>query len=188
MATMFAAIYPELVGSIALVGCYACKKWKPDWPHGQRPADFEKMIKLLEENWGDFGDFVAVRMPSVASDQNEIEFHNRLFVQSGSPSTAIKITRLNHDLDIRPILPSVPHPSTVVYGPTVRAGSCACASAWGAAANVEMAIAVAIAAVVKFSFISGFLRYFDIGFTSCARTYQRLRFGLLRDEFRRPPH
>ena len=115
MATMFAAIYPELVGSITLVGCYACKKWKPDWPHGQRPADFEKMIKLLEENWGDFGDFVAVRMPSVASDQNEIEFHNRLFVQSGSPSTAIKITRLNHDLDIRPILPSVQAPALVLH-------------------------------------------------------------------------
>ena len=115
MATMFAAIYPERVSSITLVGCYACKKWKPDWPHGQKRADFEKMIKLLEENWGDFGEFVTERMPSVAEDQNEIDFHNRLFVQSGSPSTALKITKLNYELDIRPILPSVQAPALVLH-------------------------------------------------------------------------
>ena len=115
MATMFAAIYPERVSSITLVGCYACKKWKPDWPHGQKRADFENMIKLLEENWGDFGEFVTERMPSVAEDQSEIDFHNRLFVQSGSPSTALKITRLNYELDIRPILPSVQAPALVLH-------------------------------------------------------------------------
>lgn len=115
MATMFAAIYPERVSSITLVGCYACKKWKPDWPHGQKRADFENMIKLLEENWGDFGEFVTDRMPSVAEDQNEIDFHNRLFVHSGSPSTALKITRLNYELDVRPILPSVQAPALVLH-------------------------------------------------------------------------
>ena len=115
MATMFAAIYPERVSSITLVGCYACKKWKPDWPHGQKRADFENMIRLLEENWGDFGAFVTDRMPSVAEDQDEIEFHNRLIVQSGSPSTALKITRLNYELDIRPILPSGQAPALVLH-------------------------------------------------------------------------
>jgi class 3 adenylate cyclase len=115
MATMFAAMYPELVSSLTLVGCYSCKKWKPDWPHGQRRADFEKMVKQLEENWGDFGEFVTDRMPSVANDQTEIDFHNRLFVQSGSPSTALKITRLNYELDIRPILPSVQAPALVLH-------------------------------------------------------------------------
>lgn len=115
MATMFAAIYPELVSSITLVGCYACRKWKPDWPHGMKRAEFEKMIKLLEENWGDFGQFVTSRMPSVAKDQTEIDFHNRLFVQSCSPSTALKLTRLNYELDIRQILPSVQAPALVLH-------------------------------------------------------------------------
>ena len=95
MATMFAAMYPEHVSSITLVGCFACKKWKPDWPHGQRRAEFEKGIQILEESWGDLGEFLTARMPSVAEDQTEIDFHNRLFVQSGSRSTALKITRLN---------------------------------------------------------------------------------------------
>lgn len=78
-------------------------------------AEFEKMIKLLEENWGDFGQFVTSRMPSVAKDQTEIDFHNRLFVQSCSPSTALKLTRLNYELDIRQILPSVQAPALVLH-------------------------------------------------------------------------
>lgn len=115
MATMFAAIYPELVDSIALVGCYACRKWKPDWPHGFRRAEFEAMVKLLEENWGDFHEFMKLRAPSVADDPKEVEFHNRLFVQSGSPSTALKLTRLNYELDIRQILPTVQAPTLVLH-------------------------------------------------------------------------
>ncbi|MCA0872290.1 adenylate/guanylate cyclase domain-containing protein [Seohaeicola saemankumensis] len=115
MATMFAAIYPERVNSIILVGCYACRAWKPDWPFGFRRAEFENMVKILGENWGDFRDFLALRAPSVANDDVEIEFNNRLFVQSGSPSTAVNITRLNYELDIRPILPSVQAPALVLH-------------------------------------------------------------------------
>ena len=115
MATMFAAIYPEMVNNVTLVGCYACRKWKPDWPHGFRRAEFEKMVSLLEEKWGDFEEFLRSRAPSVAKDQAEIEFHNRLFVQSGSPSAALKLTRLNYELDIRQILPSVHAPALVLH-------------------------------------------------------------------------
>lgn len=114
MATMFAAIYPELVSSITLIGCYACRKWKPDWPHGFRRAEFEKMMKLFEENWGDFTSFLELRAPSAARSQEEIDFHNRLFLHSGSRSTALKLTRLNYDLDIRPILSSVQAPALVL--------------------------------------------------------------------------
>ncbi|WP_108861483.1 adenylate/guanylate cyclase domain-containing protein [Ruegeria sp. Alg231-54] len=114
MSTMFAAIYPERVSSLTLVGCYACRKWKPDWPYGMRQADFEKMMKILEESWGDLGEFLAMRMPSVAHDPAEIAFHNRLFLHSGSPRTAAKITRLNYELDMRPILPSIQAPTLVL--------------------------------------------------------------------------
>lgn len=115
MTSMFAAIYPERVSSVILVGCYACRKWKPDWPHGFRRAEFEKMLSMLKDTWGDFQSFLAMRAPSVAGNQEEIDFHNRLFVQSGSPSTALNITNLNYELDIRPILPSVQAPALIIH-------------------------------------------------------------------------
>lgn len=125
MATMFAAIYPERVNNIILVGCYACRAWKPDWPFGLRRADFENMVKLLTENWGDFRSFLALRAPSVANNEDEIDFNNRLFVQSGSPSTAVNITRLNYELDIRPILSSVQAPALVLHSSNDRVVSLA---------------------------------------------------------------
>ena len=115
MSTMFAAMYPERVSSLTLIGCYACRKWKPDWPYGMRRADFEKMVKILEQSWGDLGEFLTMRMPSVAHDPEEIAYHNRLFLHSGSPRTAAKITRLNYELDMRPILPSVQAPTLVLH-------------------------------------------------------------------------
>lgn len=115
MTMMFAAIYPERVNSIILAGCYPCKAWKADWPHGRRQAEVEKDIENLRENWGDFGDFLKSVAPSVADDPDEQAFINRLLVQSGSPRTAINITRLNNELDTRPILGSVQAPALILH-------------------------------------------------------------------------
>ncbi len=115
MTTMFAATYPERVSSIVLVGCFPCKAWKPDWSHGLKRADFEKDIEDLGQNWGDFDDFFRSVAPSVCDDPQEQAFMNKVIVQSGSPGSAIKITRLNYEMDIRPILPAVDAPALVLH-------------------------------------------------------------------------
>ena len=115
MTTMFAATYPERVSSIVLAGCFPCKAWKPDWPHGLKRAAFESDIDDLNVNWGDFGGFLKSAAPSVSDDPKEQAFINKLLVQSGSPGSAVKITRLNYELDIRPILPVVDAPALVLH-------------------------------------------------------------------------
>jgi class 3 adenylate cyclase/pimeloyl-ACP methyl ester carboxylesterase len=115
MTMMFAAIYPERVSSIILAGCYPCKAWRPDWPHGRRRGEVEADINKIRDNWGEFTDFLEAVAPSVSHDPDEQAFINKLLVQSGSPSTAINITRLNNDLDTRPILSSVQAPALVLH-------------------------------------------------------------------------
>ena len=115
MTTMFAATYPERVSSIVLVGCFPCKAWKPDWPHGLKRADFEGNIDDLKQNWGDFRSFFESVAPSVSDEPNEQAFMNKLLVQSGSPSSVVKITRLNYEIDIRPILSAVAAPALIIH-------------------------------------------------------------------------
>lgn len=115
MTTMFAATYPERVSSIVLVGCFPCKAWKPDWPHGLKRAEFETDIEDISRNWGNYDSFFRSVAPSVSDDPYEQAFMNKLIVQSGSPSSAIKITRLNYEMDIRPILSSVDAPALVLH-------------------------------------------------------------------------
>ncbi len=115
MTTMFAATYPERVSSIVLAGCFPCKAWKPDWPHGLKRADFESDIADLSHNWGDFGSFFKSHAPSVGDDPKERAFINKLLVQSGSPSSAVKITRLNYEMDIRPIISAVDAPALILH-------------------------------------------------------------------------
>lgn len=115
MMTMFAATYPERVSSIVLVGCFPCKAWKPDWPHGLKRAEFEADIEYIGRNWGNYDSFIKIVAPSVCDDPKEHAFINKVFVQSGSPSSAIKLTRLNYELDIRPILSAVDAPALVLH-------------------------------------------------------------------------
>lgn len=115
MALMFAATYPERVNSLVLFGCRPCRAWKPDWPLGQRRAEFEKGIEEEIDNWGDFRSFFEVIAPTVAHDPDELAFFNRLIVQSGSPRTADRLTRLNYEHDVRVLLPSVRAPTRVIH-------------------------------------------------------------------------
>ena len=116
MTTMFAATYPERVSSIVLNCCKPCKAWKPDWPHGLKRAEFESDIDDMNQNWADHGaSFLKTVAPSVSDDPKEQAFMNKLLVQSGSPGSAVNITRLNYELDMRPILPAVDAPALVLH-------------------------------------------------------------------------
>ncbi len=69
----------------------------------------------MRQNWGDTAEFLSERAPSVCEDPAEQAFVSRLLVQSGSPGTAVNITRLNYELDIRPILSAVHVPAQVLH-------------------------------------------------------------------------
>ncbi|GGH20838.1 Pimeloyl-ACP methyl ester carboxylesterase [Cribrihabitans marinus] len=115
MTTMFAATYPERVSGVVLIGCFPCRAWKPDWPDGRKRDAHEADMSNLRNSWGDFSDFFREVAPTVADDPQEQAFMNRLLVQSGSPSSAVAITRLNYEIDIRALLPSVQAPALVLH-------------------------------------------------------------------------
>lgn len=114
MSTLFAATYPERVRALILYGAFAKRLRSHDYPWAPTRFDREKWIRQLEAGWGD-----AVELDTLApSAANDAAFR-RWFAAYGrlsvSPSAAVTLARMNTDIDIRAVLPSVHVPTLVMH-------------------------------------------------------------------------
>ena len=113
MTCMYAATYPERTSSIILYGSNPCAAWKTDWAHGNRRGDFEKYIDELIATWGGTWKFERFSKELVASPE-EVEVWRRMLINAASPSSAEAISRLNYEIDVRPVLSSITAPALAI--------------------------------------------------------------------------
>ena len=59
--------------------------------------------------------FLAERAPSIADDEEAIEWYTSYLVRGASPSAVAAITDMNEEIDVRPVLPTVRVPTLVLY-------------------------------------------------------------------------
>jgi class 3 adenylate cyclase len=109
MSMLFAATYPERTRALVLYGTYAhYLTWVLS---GERLRNF---IELIERGWGT-GDTVEFFMPSKMPDQAFRREWGRRERQGASPAAAIALTRMNSEIDVRPILPVIRVPTLVLH-------------------------------------------------------------------------
>jgi class 3 adenylate cyclase/pimeloyl-ACP methyl ester carboxylesterase len=109
MSMLFAATYPERTRALVLYGTYAnYLTWVLS---GERLQNF---IQLIERGWGT-GDTVEFFMPSKMSDEAFRREWGRRERQGASPAAAIALTRMNTEIDVRPILPAIRVPTLVLH-------------------------------------------------------------------------
>ena len=114
MACMFAALYPARATSLILYGCFARMAWAPNYPWGTKSGDFEDSLDRVTKSWGepyDFGDWA----PSAAKDPAAREWYAAFMRYSLSPTEMVRLSRLNYEIDIRAILPSVRQRTLVLH-------------------------------------------------------------------------
>jgi len=109
MSMLFAATYPERTRALMLYGTYA---HYPTWVlSGERLQNF---IDVIERGWGT-GDTVEFFMPSKVSDKAFRREWARRERQGASPAAAVALTRMNTEIDVRPILPAIRVPTLVLH-------------------------------------------------------------------------
>jgi pimeloyl-ACP methyl ester carboxylesterase len=114
LAVLYAATYPERVTALVTTGIFAYRKWAPDYPWAQTREERERYVDQLERNWGVESDIQRIA-PSAAGDP---EFARRLaayFRQSASPGDAAGLLRMNTEIDIRSVLPTIRVPTLVIH-------------------------------------------------------------------------
>jgi class 3 adenylate cyclase len=112
LSVFFAATYPERITALALYGAFAKRLWSPDYPWAPKPDDREREIEVLERNWSSRMD-----LDQLAPSEDDA-FKERLatyFRRSASPGAAVALMRMNTQLDVRDVLPSIQAPTLILH-------------------------------------------------------------------------
>ncbi|XSC47285.1 alpha/beta fold hydrolase [Bradyrhizobium sp. RDT10] len=109
MSVLFAATYPERTRALVLYGTYGhFRSWVVP------PDRIEAALDRMEKNWGT-GESLRLFAPSVASDETFKLSWARFERLGASPSAVVALMRMNSEIDVRPILPSIRVPTFIIH-------------------------------------------------------------------------
>jgi DNA-binding winged helix-turn-helix (wHTH) protein/pimeloyl-ACP methyl ester carboxylesterase len=115
MCSLFSATYPEKTIALVMIGSYARRLRGEGYPWGPTEAQQEEFFEVIRREWGLGPVGLGVRAPSVAQDPAFRDWWATYLRRSASPGAALALTRMNTEIDIREILPTVRVPTLVVH-------------------------------------------------------------------------
>lgn len=114
LSALFAATYPERTTALIMFGSFSKRIWSPDYPWAPKPEEREAVYELIEREWGNMMD-LAHYVPSKASDEAFMQRLVTYFRRSASPGAAVALLRMNSQIDIRHVLPTIRVPTLVIH-------------------------------------------------------------------------
>jgi pimeloyl-ACP methyl ester carboxylesterase/class 3 adenylate cyclase len=109
MSTLFAATYPERTSALVLYGTFAeFRSWVPS------PADLDHFLRAIDETWGT-GSSLPHFAPSAAHDERFRHWWARHERLGASPGAAMALMRMNSEIDVRHVLPTIHVPTLVLH-------------------------------------------------------------------------
>lgn len=120
MCALFAATYPERTLALVMAGSYARMMAAPGYEFGRTQQDVDELLGEIERDWGQAVGLDR-RAPSRAGDQRFRRWWARFLRASASPSAALSLIRMNAQIDIRHVLPSIRVPTLILHSVGDRA-------------------------------------------------------------------
>ncbi|MGY3460791.1 pimeloyl-ACP methyl ester carboxylesterase [Bradyrhizobium sp. LM3.4] len=109
LAALFAATYPARSRALILYGGFAqFSSWLPT------EKDLAEFLAYIDQAWGSGGS-IAVFFPSLANDPAAQQWMGRFERLGASPAAATELMRMNSQIDISNILPTIRIPTLVVH-------------------------------------------------------------------------
>ena len=116
MSFLFAASYPQRTSALVVYGSYAKRSWAADYPFGWKPETWDTVLGNIERAWGTpEGINLAMWAPSVAGDEQRAAATAAYFRAAASPGAALAVMKMNREIDVRDILPSVRVPTLILH-------------------------------------------------------------------------
>ena len=115
MAILFAATYPERTTALVLYGTFAAGVQEPGYPWGAPQAEWDAAGERWREQWGRVVFFLDRFAPSKVGDERYKEWLGRLERLAASPGAAAMLARMNGEIDVRHVLPSISVPTLVLH-------------------------------------------------------------------------
>jgi len=114
MCSLFAATYPEKTLALVMIGTYAKRIRDAEYPWGPTAEQREQFFEVMRKQWGGpVG--IEERAPSVAHDPQFRDWWATYLRMGASPGAAVALTKMNAEIDVRNVLPSIRVPSLVIH-------------------------------------------------------------------------
>jgi pimeloyl-ACP methyl ester carboxylesterase/DNA-binding CsgD family transcriptional regulator len=114
MCALFAATYPARTTALVMDGTFARAVRADDYPWGPTEEERLRRVADSERNWG--GPVGLDRFaPSRLHDGQFSDWWARFLRLSASPGAAAALARMNIQIDIRPVLPSIHVPTLILH-------------------------------------------------------------------------
>lgn len=114
MCSLFAATYPERTTALVMIGTYAKRIWEKDYPWGVSLEDRTAFFELMQRDWGKpVG--IEERAPSMANDEIFRNWWATYLRMGASPGAAVALTKMNAEIDVRNVLPTIRVPTLVIH-------------------------------------------------------------------------
>lgn len=114
MCSLFAATYPERTDALVMIGTYAKRIRDNDYPWAPTEEQRQEFLDLLQRDWGKpIG--LEERAPSVAHDEKFRDWWATYLRMGASPGAAVALTKMNAEIDVREVLPSIRVPTLVIH-------------------------------------------------------------------------
>jgi class 3 adenylate cyclase/alpha-beta hydrolase superfamily lysophospholipase len=114
LSALFAATYPARTAALIMFGAYA--KWirTDDYPWAPTREEHEAALKAYETRWGTTIGLKTLA-PSVANDERMRQWYAHHQRVSASPGAGVTLYRMNIEVDIRAILPTIRVPTLILH-------------------------------------------------------------------------
>jgi pimeloyl-ACP methyl ester carboxylesterase len=114
MSLLFAATYPARTRALAIYGSYARRAWAADHTFGRTVEDMDRVLNTIEREWGGpVG--MEIWAPSMTGDERLRHWWANYLRLAASPGAAMNVMRMNMEIDVRHVLPSVRVPTLIVH-------------------------------------------------------------------------
>jgi pimeloyl-ACP methyl ester carboxylesterase len=114
MCVLFAATYPERTVALMTFSVYAKRVWSPDYPWAPTPKERETWLRDVERTWGRPESIVDL-VPSLVHNPTLLEQAARYWRLSASPKAAVALGKMNSQIDVRALLPTIRVPTLVMH-------------------------------------------------------------------------
>ena len=113
LGIVFAATNPDRTSGLILWNTFARLAWAPGIAEEHRRQVVDARLRQYQEEWGT-GRLIERFVPSAAADPSFRDWWGRFERLSMSPGAALEAMRVNFEIDVRDILPSVCVPTLVI--------------------------------------------------------------------------
>lgn len=114
MCALFSATYPDRTSALIMAGSYARRTRAPDYPWGPTKEEYGAWIDQMKRDWGKpFG--LDARAPSMAHDERFRDWWAHYLQISASPSAMVTLTRMNGEIDVRHVMPTIRVPTLILH-------------------------------------------------------------------------